>query len=71
VKKKIITESDLRPLDESMTSSGQVRKTPCDTFLLVACTVLSYAAPAPLTAIDTATRPCRVPKWFFFFYSEC
>ena len=56
VEEEIITEENVydRP-DESMSFfPGQVLKdTYVFTFLLVACAVLSYAAPAPLTATPT------------------
>src|ERR671933_272116 len=42
------------------------------TLLLLACVVLSYVAPAPLTApADTATVTyIPRPEWFFFFYEQ-
>jgi len=75
VEEEIITEENVydRP-DESMSFfPGQVLKdTYVFTFLLIACAVLSYAAPAPLTApADTATvEYVPRPEWFFFFYEQ-
>ena len=75
VEEEVITEENVydRP-DESMSFfPGQVLKdTYVFTFLLVACAVLSYAAPAPLTApADTATvEYVPRPEWFFFFYEQ-
>src|SRR4028119_1667555 len=75
VEEEIITEENVydRP-DESMSSfPGQVLKdTYVFTFLLIACAVLSDAAPAPLTApADTATvEYVPRPEWFFFFYEQ-
>src|SRR4028118_2057777 len=75
VEEEIITEENVydRP-DESMSFfPGQVLKdTYVFTFLLLACTVLSYAAPAPLTApADTATVEYGPrPGWFLLFYAE-
>ena len=42
------------------------------TFILVACSVLSYVSPAPLTdPADTATVDyVPRPEWFFFFYEQ-
>ena len=42
------------------------------TLLLLACTVLSYVSPAPLTEpADTATVTyVPRPEWFFFFYEQ-
>ena len=42
------------------------------TALLIACVVLSYAAPAPLSEpADTATITyVPRPAWFFFFYEQ-
>src|ERR687890_1503418 len=42
------------------------------TFILIACVVLSYAAPAPLTEpANTATvEYVPRPEWFFFFYDQ-
>jgi menaquinol-cytochrome c reductase cytochrome b/c subunit len=42
------------------------------TFILIACVVLSYVSPAPLTEpADTATITyVPRPEWFFFFYEQ-
>src|SRR5918912_2197821 len=42
------------------------------TLILIACCVLSYVSPAPLTApADTATITyVPRPEWFFFFYEQ-
>ena len=42
------------------------------TLILIACTVLSYASPAPLTEpADPATITyVPRPEWFFFFYEQ-
>jgi len=75
VEEEIITEENVydRP-DESMSFfPGQVLKdTYVFTFLLIACAVLSYVAPAPLTEpADTATVTyVPRPEWFFFFYEQ-
>src|SRR5918998_1632048 len=75
VEEEIITEENVydRP-DESMSFfPGQVLKdTYVFTFLLIACAVLSYLAPAPLTEpADTATVTyVPRPEWFFFFYEQ-
>ncbi|MGH3089244.1 MAG: cytochromesubunit B of the bc complex-like protein [Rubrobacteraceae bacterium] len=72
---EIITEENVfdRP-DETMGFfPGQIVR---DGFvmmlLLIACTVLSYAAPAPLSApANTATVDyVPRPEWFFFFYEQ-
>ncbi len=75
VEEEVITEENVfaRP-DETMGFfPGQVLKDGyVATFLLIACVVLSYAAPAPLTApADTATiEYVPRPEWFFFFYEQ-
>jgi quinol-cytochrome oxidoreductase complex cytochrome b subunit len=42
------------------------------TFLLIACSVLSYVSPAPLSEpANTATvEYVPRPEWFFFFYEQ-
>src|ERR671939_1721079 len=42
------------------------------TFILIACVVLSYVAPAPLTAPANTATVTYVPRpeWFFFFYEQ-
>lgn len=75
VEEEIITEENVydRP-DETMGFfPGQVLKdTYVFTFLLLACTALSYLAPAPLSEpADTATVDyVPRPEWFFFFYEQ-
>ena len=75
VEEEIITEENVydRP-DETMGFfPGQVLKDLyVFTFLMIACSVLSYAAPAPLTEpADTATITyVPRPEWFFFFYEQ-
>jgi menaquinol-cytochrome c reductase cytochrome b/c subunit len=75
VEEEVITEENVydRP-DETMSFfPGQVLKdTYVFTFLLIACAILSYVAPAPLTApADTATVTyVPRPEWFFFFYEQ-
>src|ERR671917_423856 len=75
VEEEVITEENVydRP-DETMGFfPGQVLKdTYVFTFLLIACAVLSYVAPAPLTEpADTATvEYVPRPEWFFFFYEQ-
>jgi quinol-cytochrome oxidoreductase complex cytochrome b subunit len=72
---EVITEENVfdRP-DETMGFfPGQVYKDGVvATLLLIACTVLSYAAPAPLSGpADTATVDyVPRPEWFFFFYEQ-
>src|SRR5215210_4805848 len=39
------------------------------TLILIACVVLSYVSPAPLTEPATITYVPR-PEWFFFFYEQ-
>lgn len=75
VEEEVITEENVfdRP-DETMAFfPGQVLKDLyVFTFLLIACSVLSYVAPAPLSepantaTIDYVPRP----EWFFFFYEQ-
>ncbi len=75
VEEEIITEENVydRP-DETMGFfPGQVLKDGyVFTFLLLACTVLSYAAPAPLTEPADPATVTYVPRpeWFFFFYEQ-
>ena len=42
------------------------------TLILIACTVLSYASPAPLTEPADPATVTYVPRpeWFFFFYEQ-
>src|ERR687883_460267 len=42
------------------------------TLILIACGVLSYVAPAPLTAPANTATVTYVPRpeWFFFFYEQ-
>lgn len=75
VEEEIITEENVfdRP-DETMGFfPGQVLKDLyVFTFLLIACSVLSYISPAPLSEpADTATIDyVPRPEWFFFFYEQ-
>ncbi|HEV3477185.1 MAG TPA: cytochromesubunit B of the bc complex-like protein [Rubrobacteraceae bacterium] len=75
VEEEVITPENVyeRP-DETMGFfPGQVlRDGYVSTALLIACVVLSYAAPAPLSApADTATISyVPRPEWFFFFYEQ-
>src|ERR671914_2013438 len=75
VEEEVITPENVyeRP-DETMGFfPGQVlRDGYVSTALLIACVVLSYAAPAPLSApADTATITyVPRPEWFFFFYEQ-
>src|SRR4028118_790821 len=75
VEEEVITEENVydKP-DETMGFfPGQVLKDGyVFTFLLIACSVLSYAAPAPLSeAANTATVTyVPRPEWFFFFYEQ-
>jgi quinol-cytochrome oxidoreductase complex cytochrome b subunit len=75
VEEEIITEENVydRP-DETMGFfPGQVlRDGYVSTALLIACVVLSYVAPAPLSdPANTATITyVPRPEWFFFFYEQ-
>ena len=75
VEEEVITEENVydRP-DESMSFfPGQVLKdTYVFTFLLIACSILSYAAPAPLTEPANTATVTYVPRpeWFFFFLDQ-
>jgi menaquinol-cytochrome c reductase cytochrome b/c subunit len=75
VEEEIITEENVydRP-DETMGFfPGQVLKDLyVSTALLIACVVLSYVSPAPLSPpADTATiEYVPRPEWFFFFYEQ-
>lgn len=75
VEEEVITEENVfdRP-DETMGFfPGQVLKDGyVATFLLIACSILSYVAPAPLSEpADTATiEYVPRPEWFFFFYEQ-
>jgi menaquinol-cytochrome c reductase cytochrome b/c subunit len=75
VEEEIITEENVydRP-DETMGFfPGQVLKDGyVSTALLIACVVLSYAAPAPLSepANTATTTYVPRPEWFFFFYEQ-
>jgi quinol-cytochrome oxidoreductase complex cytochrome b subunit len=75
VEEEIITEENVfdRP-DETMGFfPGQVLKDLyVFTFLVIACSILSYISPAPLSApADTATvEYVPRPEWFFFFYEQ-
>jgi menaquinol-cytochrome c reductase cytochrome b/c subunit len=75
VEEEVITPENVyeRP-DETMAFfPGQVlRDAYVSAFLLIACCVLSYAAPAPLSdPANTATITyVPRPEWFFFFYEQ-
>src|SRR3712207_6466137 len=75
VEEEVITEENVysRPDETIGFFPGQVLKDGyVSTFILLACVVLSYAAPAPLSepantaTIDYVPRP----EWFFFFYEQ-
>src|SRR5215216_7870934 len=75
VEEEVITEENVyeRP-DETMGFfPGQVlRAGYVSTILLIACCVLSYVSPAPLTAPANTATITYVPRpeWFFFFYEQ-
>ena len=75
VEEEIITEENVydRP-DETMGFfPGQVlRDGYVSTVLLLACVVLSYVAPAPLSEPANTATITYVPRpeWFFFFYEQ-
>jgi quinol-cytochrome oxidoreductase complex cytochrome b subunit len=75
VEEEVITEENVyeRP-DETMGFfPGQVLyDLTVSTLILIACCVLSYTSPAPLTEpADTATITyIPRPEWFFFFYEQ-
>src|ERR671919_52707 len=75
VEEEVITEENVfeRPDETIAFFPGQVLKDGyVSTFILLACVVLSYAAPAPLTEpANTATvEYVPRPEWFFFFYEQ-
>jgi quinol-cytochrome oxidoreductase complex cytochrome b subunit len=75
VEEEVITPENVyeRP-DETMAFfPGQVLKDAyVSTALLIACCILSYAAPAPLTEPANTATITYVPRpeWFFFFYEQ-
>ena len=75
VEEEVITEENVydRP-DETMGFfPGQVlRDGYVSTALLIACVVLSYIAPAPLSEPANTATITYVPRpeWFFFFYEQ-
>src|ERR687885_1723548 len=75
VEEEVITPENVyeRP-DETMGFfPGQIlRDGYVSTFILLACCVLSYVAPAPLTAPANTATITYVPRpeWFFFFYEQ-
>ena len=75
VEEEVITEENVfeRP-DETMGFfPGQVlRDLFVMTLILLACVVLSYVSPAPLTepADPATTTYVPRPEWFFFFYEQ-
>jgi menaquinol-cytochrome c reductase cytochrome b/c subunit len=75
VEEEIITEDNVfdRPDETIGFFPGQVLKDLyVFTFLLIACSVLSYISPAPLSEpANTATvEYVPRPEWFFFFYEQ-
>jgi menaquinol-cytochrome c reductase cytochrome b/c subunit len=75
VEEEIITEENVfdRPDETIAFFPGQVLKDLyVFTFLLIACSVLSYISPAPLSEpANTATvEYVPRPEWFFFFYEQ-
>lgn len=75
VEEEVITPENVyeRPDETIGFFPGQVLKDLyVSTALLIACCVLSYAAPAPLSEpADTATIDyVPRPEWFFFFYEQ-
>jgi len=75
VEEEIITEENVfdRPDETIGFFPGQVLKDLyVFTFLLIACSVLSYISPAPLSEpANTATvEYVPRPEWFFFFYEQ-
>ena len=75
VEEEIITEENVfsRPDETIAFFPGQVLKDGyVSTFILIACVVLSYAAPAPLTEPANTATVTYVPRpeWFFFFYEQ-
>ena len=75
VEEEVITEDNVysRPDETIAFFPGQVLKDGyVSTAILLACVVLSYAAPAPLSEpADTATvEYVPRPEWFFFFYEQ-
>jgi quinol---cytochrome c reductase cytochrome c subunit, bacillus type len=75
IEEEVITEENVydRP-DETMGFfPGQVlRDGYVSTVLLIACCVLSYLSPAPLSAPANTATISYVPRpeWFFFFYEQ-
>ena len=75
VEEEVITPENVyeRP-DETMGFfPGQIiRDGYVSTVILIACVVLSYAAPAPLTEPANTATITYVPRpeWFFFFYEQ-
>jgi quinol-cytochrome oxidoreductase complex cytochrome b subunit len=75
VEEEVITEDNVysRPDETIAFFPGQVLKDGyVSVAILLACVVLSYAAPAPLSEpADTATvEYVPRPEWFFFFYEQ-
>ena len=75
LEEEVITEENVyeRPDETIAFFPGQVLKDGyVSTAILLACVVLSYAAPAPLSEpADTATvEYVPRPEWFFFFYEQ-
>src|ERR671927_273806 len=58
-----------KPVEEEVITPENVY---VSTALLIACCILSYAAPAPLTEPANTATITYVPRpeWFFFFYEQ-
>src|SRR5918998_6212349 len=75
VEEEVITEDNVysRPDETIGFFPGQVLKDGyVSTVILIACVVLSYAAPAPLSEPANTATVSYVPRpeWFFFFYEQ-
>lgn len=75
VEEEVITPENVfeRPDETIGFFPGQVLKDGyVSTALLIACVILSYAAPAPLSEPANTATVTYVPRpeWFFFFYEQ-
>jgi quinol-cytochrome oxidoreductase complex cytochrome b subunit len=75
VEEEVITPENVyeRPDETIGFFPGQIiRDGYVSTAILIACVVLSYAAPAPLTEPANTATITYVPRpeWFFFFYEQ-
>ena len=75
VEEEVITPENVyeRPDETIAFFPGQVLKDGyVSTAILIACVVLSYAAPAPLSEPANTATVTYVPRpeWFFFFYEQ-